>query len=56
MKAVFAALLLLGLACLVLDIWSLMEGELRNAVLGIFLAACILYNAHSRWLRLKRGL
>jgi hypothetical protein len=55
MRAVFFVLLLVGSVCLVLGVWSLLAGDVRSGVLGVFLAGILFYYAHRRWLRLGRN-
>jgi len=35
-------LLIIGIGCLILAIWSILQGEIRDALLGVFLATVLL--------------
>jgi hypothetical protein len=48
MKALILVLLLLGMGCLVMAVWSLLEGEIRSALLGGFLGGGLLWSARRR--------
>lgn len=43
--------LFVGIVCLALGVWSLLHGELHDALLGLGLAALSLFGARWEWLR-----